>query len=143
MSRSLIFVLSTALSFTAFANERNIGKANADLDIGIVQLLSNPEMADGLIVRTYGVLDVMHTPGLYLDKDSYRHKIRENSVFIKASDDFIRNNKDQLSKMDGSYVLLECNYKYSLNLNGIQKDSLGNYIQSPTCKNLTRIMLMK
>ncbi|MCO7226640.1 hypothetical protein [Pleionea sp. CnH1-48] len=139
----MVFLLACFYISSILAMDNNLGESKAEYEFSLTKIISNPKAIDKAIIRTWGVLqDHGAFMKLYLDRSSAKHWISANSLLIRKGD-FTRKHEKELESFDGKYVLLECLYDPSFKTNFLSKKEGKPLVANPSCKELTRVMLLK
>ena len=101
----IVFVVSALVAGLCFA----CGTVNHTVEsVSLMQLIVNPEMYHGKLVRVIGVSRIeFEGDGIWFTKEHYKHNVYMNALWIESDYNALGVTRQQLEQFNGQYVLAE------------------------------------
>jgi hypothetical protein len=102
----LIFLTAHISVFSQVQDDTTLNKANQNaLSVSIIDLIANPDMYDGKLVRVIGVGNIeFEGNAIYLSRDDWKY-VTKNGLQIELSSN--ASPRSEAEKFNGKYVIVE------------------------------------
>jgi hypothetical protein len=115
LGMTLLSVGATAPGYTQMTGYYPKGGADIDADdVSLIQLIANPQIYDGKIVRITGFLHLEFEGNvIYLHREDFRYGLTKNGIWLNTPKDMTKN---QMKVVNDQYVI--CTARFVARMHG-------------------------